>query len=115
MRDDAGPRLQLLLQLRHQRLVDPRQEEERHDGRPADVRLEQILREEPDAVGHAGLLRVVGRLAVQLRVDLDADAERAVALRRRDRDPSVTRPQVVDHVAGGDVGELEHRFDDAVR
>ena len=105
MRDDPRPRTQLPPQLRHQLLVDSRQKEERHHRRLADVRLEQILRQEPDAIDDAGRLRVVLGPAIELRVDLDADAERTVPLRRRDRDPAVARPQVVSDIGGSDVRE----------
>ena len=48
------------------------------------------------------------------RIDLDADAGRAVLLRRNDRNAAVARPEVVNDVVWRDAGELQHRVGDVV-
>ena len=114
MRDDARAGTKRL-QLRNQLLIQPRHQEERDDGRVAEIGFEQILIHEPDAARDAGSLRVVAGLGHEPRLELDADRARAVALRRPDRNPSVAGAEVVDDVGGGHVRELEHRVDDALR
>jgi hypothetical protein len=61
---------------------------------------------------HARGLRVPAALRDPLRVDVDADAARAVALRGRDHDAAVAAAEVVDDVAALHLRQLQHRVDD---
>jgi hypothetical protein len=47
---------------------------------------------------HVSFFRVVVRLVHQPPLDLDADTTRAVTLGGRDRNPAVSRSQIVDNV-----------------
>ena len=114
MRDDTGPGPQLALQLRHQLLIEPCEQEQRDDGRLADVGLEQVLLNEPDAIADAGLRQVVVRFPDANGIDLDADSARAVLCGGANRDAAVARPQVVDDVGRRDARQLEHRLHDTV-
>ena len=99
VRDDARARLQLLLQLRNQLQIERRQQVQRDHGRLADVGREQILIEEFHLVADAAALQVLGRFLDALRIDVDADAARAVRLGAGDRNAAVARAEVVDDVA----------------
>src|SRR4030095_15273268 len=80
-----------------------------------EVGLEQVLVAELDQVADPGLLRVLGRLADALRIDVDADRLDAVFLRRGDRDTAVAGTQVVEHVALAYVGKAQHVLHHLVR
>src|SRR4030095_6782031 len=84
MRHDARAGLQFANQLRPQPLVDALEQIERYHGRLADVRGEEVLVDEPDAVGHTRRAGSVSGDVDELRIDLDADAARAVLRRRSD-------------------------------
>ena len=79
-----------------------------------EVGLEQIADDERDAMCDFRFVGGAPRQLDQLRIDLDADAARAVFLRRDDRDAAIARAEVVDDVAGADAGELQHRIGDVV-
>ena len=115
MRDDTGTWPQLALQFRHQLLIEPCEQEQRDDRRLADVRLEEILLHEPDAIADARLRQVVVGFTDANGVDLDADAARSVLFRRGNRDAAVAGPEVVDHVGCRDARQLQHRVDDTIR
>ena len=61
------------------------------------------------------VFRVLVGLADAHRIDVDADAARAVGLRRGDRNAAVAGAEVVDDVVLGHLGQLEHRVDDFLR
>src|SRR5512134_3255681 len=81
VRNDAGAGPELADQPGAQLQIEPRQEIERHDGRIAEVDLEQVLVDESHAPGDAGLARICVRLPDALRVDVDAGPAHAIALR----------------------------------
>ena len=74
--------------------------------------VEEIALHEGDPIVDLALARHLPRDLDQPRVELDADAARAVFLRGQDDDASVPRPEVVHHVVRRDAGELEHRVRD---
>ena len=76
----------------------------------AEIEFEQIADHELDAVGDLRVVGVSPRQLDQPRVDVDADAGRAVLLSRNDRDAAIARAEIVDDVVLGDAGELEHRI-----
>lgn len=77
--------------------------------------LEKVLRQEGDALGHAGTLRVGAAFADTPRVDVDADRPRAVFLCGGDHDPSIAASQVVHDIVRSDPGELQHLGDHVMR
>jgi hypothetical protein len=50
----------------------------------------------------------------EARIDLDADAPRAVFLRRDDRQPPIARSEVVNDIVGRHVRESQHRIGDVM-
>ena len=86
-------------------------EVERHDGRAAKVRLEDVLLDEAHAVAESEATG--GRVALgdQRGVDLHAHTSRAVVSGRSDDDAAIARAEVVNDVAARDAAELEHRTD----
>ena len=115
VRDDARAGPQVAFERRQQFIEHARQEKHRDDGCRAEVSLEQVAVYERDTICHARFRGVGGGLGDEPAFDLDADAARAVSLRRRDWNPAVPRPQVVDDVGGCHVRQFEHRVDDALR
>src|SRR5205823_12550607 len=79
--------------------------------RSAQSGLEGIVGHEPDALLDPRAARVFTALGDALRVDVHATAPRAVPHHRRDDDAAIAAAQVVDHVAGGDLRQLEHGVD----
>jgi len=109
VRNDARAAGQLALQLRAQRAVELRREEQHHHRGARQRHVHEIVLDELDALGDPGPARVVTALGDALRIDVDAHAARA-APRRRDDDAAVAAAQVVDRVAGLHRGELHHRL-----
>src|SRR5262245_14234160 len=72
MRDDAGPWLDVVVQLWQQLEVERGQQIQRDDRRLADVGGEEILVEELHAIADAGALEILGRFLDALRIDVDA-------------------------------------------
>src|SRR5437867_3482660 len=98
VRDDARTARELALQARPQPEIHLRRKKERDDARAGELGAEEVFLPEGDAFGDAGRRRVGARLADALRIDVYADAARAVAARRLDDDAPVAAAQVVDHV-----------------
>ena len=67
------------------------------------------------AMGDFGFVGNPPRQLDQVRVELDADTAGAVFLRGDDRDAPVAGPEIVDHIIGTDLGQLQHGVGDVVR
>src|ERR1019366_2457209 len=107
--DNAGTHFQVLEKLRAKLEVDVRQEVERHDGGIVEVGIEQVLLDEPHAVGDAGLACILLGFFDSVGVDVDACAAGdAELLGGHDHDAAVTAAEVVQDVAFLDFAELEH-------
>ncbi len=98
VRHDARARLELPGQNRPELEVRRRQQVERHDGGLGHVGGQRVLQLEGDQVRDARVLGVRVGFGNPLRVDVDADAARAVDLGGRDRNAAVAAAQVVDDV-----------------
>ena len=72
---------------------------------------EQVLPAEGDASRDAGGAGIVVQFADPGRIDVDAEAARAVAAGGGDQDAAVARAEVDDIIVGPDLGEAEHRVD----
>src|ERR1019366_3851790 len=87
----AGTHFQVLEKLGAQLEVDVRQEVERHDGGIVEVGIEQVLLDEPHAVGDAGLACILLGFFDSVGVDVDAGAAGdAELLGGHDHDAAVT-------------------------
>src|SRR5258705_2551897 len=108
VRDDARPRLQFLHQLWREPRVHGGRQIDSDDRRGTDVRGEEVFLPERHLVGDVLGARPRGRFAHALRVDVDADAARAVHFGGRNQDAAVTRAEVVHDIGRGDPGEPQH-------
>ena len=116
MGNHARSRLQLPVQLRLDLAEDVREKVQRDDRGLPDVRVEQVARDEPHAIGDAGILRLLGRLCDQAGVDLDAGGTARLALGDRgDGQAPVAGPEVDQVVIRADVGQRQHAVHDRVR
>ncbi|HKW38308.1 MAG TPA: hypothetical protein VJO54_10910 [Burkholderiales bacterium] len=106
------PGRQLGSKPRHQARDVLRQQVQRDHGRFPDVGLEQIAPDELHPIGHPFVLGARFRQRDQLGLELDSHSARLEALGGRDHETPVAGTEVVDHVAGTDVGELQHLVDD---
>jgi hypothetical protein len=113
--DDARAGPQLLEDARPKLDVElPEEIERKHGGRPQ-VRDEQVVGNELDAVGDARAAGVVITEIDEIGLDLDAQAARAELRRRGDHDPAVAGPEIDDVVVRADPRELEHPVDRRLR
>ena len=111
-RYDARAGTQLAAKLRLQIAVDAGREVERHDGRRRDVGGEQISLYEGDLVVQVHFPNDLARRADELGIELDADAARAVFLRREHDVATVSGAEIVHDVAARDLGQLQHLIHD---
>src|SRR5712691_2862375 len=98
MRDDARAGAELTQELRTQAKVELAGKIERHHGRRAQIRLEEILLNEANALSQTGPLGRARALGHHPRIDLDAHPPCAEITRGGDDDPAVARSQVIDDV-----------------
>ncbi len=77
--------------------------------------IDFVAADESNETRHACLFGIHVRLRDPLRIDVHADARRAVLPGRQDRDPAVAAAQVVDNVPAGDAREIQHPFRDLDR
>ena len=88
------------------------QQVDRHDGRFADVGLEQILFAKLHAIGNARLRGAIAGKFDEVRFDIDAEPATCFEPGcRGDDDAPVTRAEIDDEIIGTDVGQLQHRID----
>src|SRR3546814_2110160 len=109
--DDARAGLQLGEQLRAQLLVQGFQQIEGDDGRLLEIGLKEILVPEADEIVDTCLFCVRAGFSNADRVYVDTHRLNAVKARRRDRDATVARAEIIEHIAGFYVCHAEHRFE----
>jgi len=115
VRHDARAGAQLAHELRLKVLHHAGQQIQRKHRRLRDVRLENVLLNEFDAITDAALLRLVVAAIDELGIDIDSHAARTVAQRCGKHDTSITRAEIHDVVFGRDLRQIEHRIDDRLR
>ena len=94
VRDDARSGLERREKARLQVANQLWQQVHRDDARRGEIGRQHIALDEAHALADAGAARVVARGSDQVRVQLDAEATRAEAARRRNDDAAVARAEI---------------------
>lgn len=113
--DDAGAGFEVAQELWLELSHDGGVEVHEDDGGGAEVGFEEILLDEFDAAGEAGLLGGGAGLEYAVAFDFDADAARAEVFGGVDEHAAVAGAEVVDGIARGDARHAEEGVHDFVR